>query len=68
VIRKFAEGSKIPVVGMIPYDPDVRNAELFGIPLILAFPSSMAVREIELICDRLIEMENIFKANQKHVA
>lgn len=55
-IRGFADRNHIPVLGMIPYDPAVRDADLSGEPPLLAAPSAPAVREMEAICDRLVEM------------
>jgi len=57
-VRIFADENGIPIVGMIPYDPEVRNADLSGTPVIFASPSSPAVREIEAICNRLINAQN----------
>jgi len=54
-IRSFAERNKIPVLGLIHYDPTVREADLSGVSLLLSFPSAPAVLEIEAICDRLLE-------------
>lgn len=54
-IRSFAERSKIPVLGLIHYDPAVREADLSGVSLLLSSPSAPAVLETEAICDRLVE-------------
>jgi CO dehydrogenase maturation factor len=56
VIRRFAERSKIPLLGLIHYDPAVREADLSGVSVFLASPYAQAVREIEAVCDRLVEM------------
>jgi len=56
VIRKFAERNNISTLGVIHYDPTVREADLFGNSLFLSFPSSPAVKEMEAICDRLMKM------------
>jgi CO dehydrogenase maturation factor len=53
--RRFAKRNQIPLLGLIHYDPTVREADLSGVSLFLTFPSSPAVREIETICDRLVE-------------
>jgi len=55
-IRSFAEKNNIPILGMIHYDPTVREADLSGDSLFLSFPSSPAVKEMEGICDRLMEI------------
>jgi len=56
IIRNFAEKNNIQILGMIHYDPTVREADLSGDSLFLSFPSSPAVKEIEEICDHLIEI------------
>ena len=56
IIRTFAEKNNITTLGMIHYDPAVREADLAGKSLFLSFPSSQAVREMEVILDLLIEI------------
>jgi CO dehydrogenase maturation factor len=56
IIQGFAEKNQLPVLGMIPYDPSVRDADLSGDSLFLAFPSTPSVQEIEEICERLVKM------------
>lgn len=55
-IRNFAYENKIQIFGMIPYDSAVREADLSGIPLLSASPSSPAVNAIKEICNRLMEL------------
>jgi len=59
IIQRFAEKNKIPILGMIPYDPIVRDADLSGASLFLSFLSAPAVQEIKVICDRLVKMTPI---------
>ena len=56
IIRKFAENDCFSILGMIHYDLAVREADLSGNSLFLSFSSSTAVKEIELVCDRLINI------------
>ena len=53
-IREFAEKKDLQIIGMVPYDPEVREAELSGTPIIFNSPSSSAVCAIEDLCNRLI--------------
>ena len=56
-IQSFADETQIPIMGKVPYDPQIRNADVSGKPLI--FPStSSAIIEIETMCNRLIELKN----------
>ena len=55
-VRSFAEKSGIPVLGIVHYDPAIREADLSGVSLLASFPSAPAVLEIDAICDRLEEM------------
>ena len=54
-IRDFSEKNGIPILGIVHYDPAVREADLSGNSIFLSSPSSSAVQEIEAICNRLIE-------------
>jgi CO dehydrogenase maturation factor len=55
-VQSFAEKSKIPLLGLVHYDPAVREADLSGVSFLLSSPSAPAVQEIEAICDLLVEM------------
>jgi len=54
--RGFSEKSGIPILGIVHYDPAVREADLSGVSLLISFPSAPAVLEIDAICDRLVGM------------
>ena len=56
-VQGFAEKHHFPIIGMIPYDPEVRDAELSGTPILFKSPSSRVIRAIEDLCNRLIESE-----------
>jgi len=56
IIRKFAEKDCFSILGMIHYDSAVREADLSGDSLFLSFPSSSAIKEIEQLCDRLVNI------------
>jgi len=56
LIRRFAENNDLSILGVIHYDPTVRKADLSGDSLFLSFPSSLAVKEMEVICDQLLGM------------
>jgi len=57
VIRGFAEKNGFQLIGMVPYDPEVKEAELTGTPIIFKSPSSRAVCAIEEVCNHLIGSE-----------
>lgn len=54
-IRKFGEENNLQILGLIPYDPNIRRADFTGTPPLTAFPSSPALIEIEAICNRLLK-------------
>ena len=56
LIRGFSERNRIPILGIVHYDPAIREADLSGRSPILYCPSSKAMREIEAINDRLIKI------------
>jgi CO dehydrogenase maturation factor len=56
IIQGFAGKNQLPVLGMVPYDLNVRDADLSGDSLFLTFPSTAAVQEIEAICKRLVKL------------
>ncbi len=55
-MKSFAERSKIPLLGMIHYDPIVREADLSGVSLLLSSPLAPAIQEMRAICDLLVDM------------
>jgi len=58
-IRNFAHENELEILGMIPYDPAVRESDLSGSPLSLT-ESTPALNAIKSICNHLVEM---YKAN-----
>jgi len=56
LIRGFSERNGIPILGIVHYDPAIREADLSGHSPILYCPSSRAMREIEAIHERLIKI------------
>ncbi len=57
IIQAFAERSKFSLLGLIHYDPVVREADLLGASLFLSFPSANALKEIDVICEELLRVE-----------
>jgi len=55
-MKSFAERSGIPLLGMIHYDPLVREADLSGVSLLLSSPLAPAIKEMRAICDLLVDM------------
>ena len=54
-IRKFGDENNFKILGLIPYDPNIRRADFAGTPPLIAFPSSPALIEMEAISNRLLK-------------
>lgn len=59
-VRGFANRNNLPILGIVPYDPALRDADLAGEPPILAAPNAPSVQEMKAICDRLMETASSF--------
>jgi CO dehydrogenase maturation factor len=55
-IRAIAENEKIPLLGIVHYDPAIREADLLGKSVLLADSPAKAVQEISAVCEGLLEI------------